>query len=135
MMDWTVLQCISNGHVWRWECPLPSNVKRPLSPLLASHRYSVDIRQTRSFELSLVSNWEKIIFYRYFAHGTPFPPQCFFRHRRYMYKKVNQIQKLEIAANAIDHDSPILLLHKFDKDYTHKNKEKQNKGRKKIYRQ
>jgi hypothetical protein len=34
-----------------------------------------------------------------------------------MYKKVNQIQKLEIAANAIDHDSPILLLHKFDKDY------------------
>ena len=49
-----------------------------------------------------------------------------------MYKKFNQIQKLEIAANAIDNDSPILLLHKFDKDYTHKNKEKQNKGRKKY---
>jgi hypothetical protein len=32
-----------------------------------------------------------------------------------MYKKFNQIQKLEIAANAIDNDSPILLLHKFGK--------------------
>ena len=101
----------------------------------------VAIRQTKyfvSFKLR-----EFFLSLSLFCTWYPVPITMLLPHLDYILyentRRVNQIEKLEIAANPTDHDSPILLLHTFDKNYTQKQtknkqktkqKNKKNKARK-----